>query len=100
LPLGTERIYKSRYFIRKVQDTGNYLQDWHPVHRLVWQEAGRIIPPGYYIAFKDGNRWNPALENLKLTAMAENFGRSAVDPPELIATIKLIHQLDRLINHV
>jgi len=52
--------------MRKVQDTGDSSKDWRFVHHLVWIEAGRELPPGHFLFFKDGDCTNITLENLEL----------------------------------
>jgi hypothetical protein len=81
LPIGTERLRfadKSRGYIlkRKVSCTGCYTQDWRPVHRLNWLEAGREIPPGLVFDFKDGNSMNTQVENLELITRSERWRRN------------------------
>jgi len=76
-PIGTEIIDKQGYLKRKVSDTGISNKDWQFVHRYIWQEAGREIPPGHVVAFKDGNRKNVTLENLVLMTKVEFARQSA-----------------------
>jgi len=35
------------------------------LHRLIWEEINGEIPFGHYVIFKDGNKDNVAIENLK-----------------------------------
>lgn len=38
---------------------------------LVWTAFVGEIPKGYYVQYKDGNRWNLALENLYLKSNSD-----------------------------
>jgi len=67
--------HRNGYLIRKVSDTGNRNKDWQLVHRLIWKEAGREIPPGHVIVCRDGNSRNISLENLELISKAELLQR-------------------------
>lgn len=37
-----------------------------PKHRYVWEDAYGVVPDGYDIGFRDGNRRNCSLDNLYL----------------------------------
>jgi hypothetical protein len=45
-PIGSVSVNPDGYRLQKVSDTGIGSKDWQFVHRLIWQEAGREIPPG------------------------------------------------------
>ena len=76
-PIGSEVISKAwGYVSRKVSDTGDHKRDWQLVHHLNWQAAGREIPPGHMLVFKDGNRLNTHIENLELVTQAELMRRN------------------------
>jgi len=77
-PLGYEIINNEGYIIRKVSNTGVFKKDWQLAHRYVWQEAGREIPPGHVVVFKDGNRKNVSLENLELMPRVEFARQTAL----------------------
>ena len=49
---------------------------WVLLHRLVWQQHGREIPPGMVIRFKDGDSMNCDIENLELISRSENMLRN------------------------
>ena len=42
---------------RKLTDTGVTRRDFVCIHHIIWREAGREIPPGHALVFKDGNKW-------------------------------------------
>ena len=41
-------------------------------HRLIWEEANGVMPPGHNVTFKDGDRTNISLKNLMLVSKAQN----------------------------
>lgn len=63
-PIGAEREVDG-YLQRKVTDTGYAPRDYRPVHHLVWQAAGREIPVGHALVFRDGNRRNIDLDDAR-----------------------------------
>lgn len=42
------------------------------VHRLVWQEWAGLIPEGYYVDHKNGDKADNRLDNLQLLTPEEN----------------------------
>jgi hypothetical protein len=100
-PIGSERISKDGYLQRKVTDTGYTPRDWVAVHHLIWIEAGRAIPKGHALVFKDGDKRNITLENLELVARADLMRRNTRHnlPPELNQLIGLRAALVRKINN-
>ena len=99
-PIGSERLSKEGYLQRKLTDTGYPPRDWVPVHHIVWRDAGREIPPGHRVAFKDGNKTNITLDNLELVTFAELMRRNTHHNygPELAAVVQLRGALTRQIN--
>lgn len=73
---------------------------WGFVHRMVWEEANGPIPAGHVIRFKDENKENCALENLKLLSRRENMALNTVHrlPKELAELIQLKGALNRQIR--
>jgi len=99
LPLGSERYEKSGFLIRKIQDTGDYYQDWRYVHHLIWREAGREIPPGYFLFFKDGDKTNLELKNLELVSKSELFKRLRdIYPTEFYMLVRDLNKLSKEIE--
>jgi len=77
-PIGTEVVSSMGYLMRKVSEADAVSwRNWQPVHHLNWLAAGREIPPGYVLVFKDGDRLNTRLENLELISRAENLMRNS-----------------------
>jgi hypothetical protein len=99
-PIGSERVTTDGYLQRKLTDTGYPPRDWVPVHHIVWKEAGRDVPKGYRLVFKDGNRLNVVLENLELASIADLMRRNTIHnlPPELREVVHLRAAIVRKIN--
>jgi hypothetical protein len=68
-------ITKHGYIIRKVADNGR-VTDWRWAHYYNWEEAGYEVPPGYVLAFMDGNPQNVEVENLELITKLEQKHRN------------------------
>lgn len=71
-PIGHERLTKEGYLQRKVTDTGDTVNDYVEVHRLLWEEHHGPIPDGHIVTFRDGDRTHIALDNLMLMTRAES----------------------------
>lgn len=101
-PIGTERVTKEGYLERKVSDTCVTRIDYRPVHHLVWEAAGRTVPPGHVLVFKDGNKRNFAIDNLELLTRKQlmerntihNYGAEVARLAQLRGAIK--RQINRL----
>lgn len=101
LPIGTERVSGVGYLERKLTDTGCTRRDYVPVHRIVWRDAGRDIPTGHALVFKDGNKRNFDLDNLELVTRQELMRRNSYHnnyPKEVGEIIQLRGALNRKIN--
>lgn len=92
MPIGSERV-ATGYLLVKVDDVPNvpYTRNWRLKHHLVWEAAGRTIPPGHVLVFRDGDRMNCSLENLELITRAEIAARNHHShlPAELVELIFL-----------
>jgi len=99
-PLGHERVTREGYLERKVSTTGVSRRDFRPVHHLVWEEAGREIPPGHVLVFVDGDKRNFDLENLRLLSRAELLGKNSVHnlPKPVARAVQLLGCLRRQLN--
>lgn len=99
-PIGTELISKEGYLERKVTDTGVTEHDYVPVHHLVWREAGREIPKGSVLVFRDGDKRNFAIDNLELVTRQELMRRNSIHNcgPEIAQLIQLRGAISRQIN--
>ncbi len=99
-PIGTERVCDGGYLQRKLTDTGVTRRDYVPVHHIVWREAGREIPKGHALIFRDGNNRNFSLDNLELITRAELMRRNSFHQfgPEISALTQLRGAITRQIN--
>lgn len=89
---GHQRITKDGYIEVRVCK-GNYQLK----QRLVWQQNNGPIPKGHVVTFKDGNKQNTALSNLKLITMKQNMLNNSLCqyPVQLQQTIKLINKINK-----
>lgn len=99
-PIGSERICKKDGFILIKTRLGTH--SYEHKHRVIWREAGKSVPPGHVLSFKDGNKLNCTLDNLEAVSRAEHINRNRLkigeQPPETRDTIKAIAKLQTLIN--
>ena len=100
MPIGSERHSKEGYLQRKLTDTGVTRRDYVPVHHIIWKEAGRAIPKGFALTFKDGDKTNITLENLELVSRADLMKRNTIHnlPEELKEVLQLKGALNRRIT--
>lgn len=80
-PVGSERVDVDGYVWIKVAEPNKYRQK----HRVVWEEANGPVPKNCNIIFRDGNRQNTDLANLRLVTKREmlvmnNKGLFNTDP--------------------
>lgn len=68
-PVGSERINVEGYIEIKTEEH----KRWRYKHRVIWEAANGPIPPGHILIFKDGNKLNTDISNLKLITKAENI---------------------------
>lgn len=96
-PVGHERLTKEGYLQRKMADTGNTVDDYVEVHRLLWEERHGPLPSGLVLVFKDRNKANIVLENLEPITRRELMTRNSVHrlPKELADLIQLNGALKR-----
>lgn len=57
-PIGTERISKSGYIERKVNDDLPMQRRWRAVHLIEWERENGPLPAGHCLKCLDGNRTN------------------------------------------
>ena len=99
-PIGHERITDEGYHQRKLTDTGVTMRDYVNVHWIVWREAGREIPKGMALVFRDGDKSNITLDNLELVTRAELMRRNSCHNhgPEIAELVRLRAIITRQIN--
>ena len=100
MPIGSERVRSDGYLERKLTDTGVTRRDFVCIHHIVWREAGREIPPGHVLIFKDGNKRNIVLDNLELINRSDLMRRNSVHNygPEVARLHQLQGAITRQIN--
>jgi hypothetical protein len=101
-PIGTERLTKEGYLQRKIADTGNTVDDFVEVHRLLWEQAKGPIPPGHVVVFKDRDRTHVQLDNLELITRADLVRRNTFHnlPEDLKQVIRINASLNRRIRRI
>lgn len=100
VPIGSERVNKYGYLVRKVAETGRYDKDWKFVHRLNWEAAHGPVPKGHLVAFNDGNKSNTDVGNLVLRTKAEHIAIHTIAnyPPALRSAVHLVAKIRRKVN--
>ena len=97
-PVGYERITRDGYVEVKVAEPNKFVLK----HRLIWEQVNGLIPEGYNVQFRDGNRQNFSLENLYLINRVEQFKNVncmyARYPKEVQLAIQAKAALQRQIN--
>ena len=97
--LGALRVNTDGYIdIRVSFEKG--ARGWRPLHRVLWEDRHGPVPPGHIVLFKDRDRLNVELRNLKLLSRADNMRRNTVHnlPKPLASTIQLLGALKRTLN--
>jgi hypothetical protein len=101
MPIGSTRLIDG-YVYRKVADTPHrpYTDNWKPEHHLVWKRAGRRIPRGHVLTFRDGNTQNTRLRNLRCVPRSAVMRRNTVHnlPPDLKNAVYAIGTLKAAIT--
>lgn len=99
VPVGYERINKDGYVYIKVEGKRKLVLK----HRYIWEQHNGLVPEGYNIQFKDGNRQNCDIENLYMISQSEQMKTEnsfyARYPKEVQLLIQLKGALNRQINN-
>lgn len=92
---GYERISKDGYVEVRVRKGKFNLK-----HRVVWEQKRGKIPEGKIVVFKDGNKLNVKLSNLKLITREQNMKRNSYHRygKEIAKVYQLKGALQRQIN--
>jgi len=109
VPVGSYRIVQNKsggpQLERKVNDLpGPNSVRWHPVHRLVWEEAHGPVPDGYIVVFRAGKKTTEladiTLDAVECITRAELMRRNTIHrlPPEFAEVARLKATLQRVIN--
>lgn len=94
---GAEYRTEEGYLMYRVS-LGNYVLK----HRWIYEQHHGTIPEGYVIIFKDGDKNNMSLDNLKAISREENMLRNSITevPEELIPSLALVNQIkNKIRNH-
>ncbi len=96
-PVGTLRVNSDGYIDMKIKEG---LRAWRQLHYILWEEAHGPVPKGHCLRFKDGDRLNVELKNLRLISRRQNMARNTIYnlPEPLVKTIMLLGQLNRRIR--
>jgi hypothetical protein len=97
--MGALRVNTDGYIDMRVSfDPG--AKGWRGLHRILWEDAHGPVPTGHIVSFKDGDRLNVELRNLKLISLADNMRRNSLHnlPKPLVSTIHLLCALKRTLN--
>jgi biotin operon repressor len=103
LPLGTERVRIANFVWVKVAFDGPFHRQWRPKHHLIWEQAtGQRVPPGFVLAFKDGNKRNFETSNFELMTRREQSARGFAEylsiPEPLQQAVRLQKKIQREIR--
>lgn len=92
--VGALRINADGYIDMKVKPGS---RSWRALHVILWEDAHGPVPRGHVIRFKDGDKMNVALKNLKLMSRARNMLRNTIHnlPRNLRDTILVLGKLKR-----
>ena len=73
---------------------------WRPLHRILWEDARGPVPRGYVVTFKNGDKLDCELRNLKLITLAQNMRRNTLHryPREIVRSYQMFGALRRQIN--
>jgi hypothetical protein len=92
---GYERVSKDGYVEIRVKKGKFKLK-----HRVIWEQKRGRVPKGMVVIFKDGNKMNLKISNLKLITREENMKRNSYHNygKEIARVIQLRGALNRQIN--
>lgn len=104
-PVGAEVTSRDGYRKRKISDAPglSQRQRWRFVHVLNWEAAHGPVPRGFRIAFRNGDRSDPRLENLELVSDVEHMRRNSIHtllPAELVSLVALNGRLKRRLREL
>ena len=98
-PIGTEYIHPNGYLIRKVNNDLPYSERLKAVHIIEWEDHYGLVPEGFIVSFKDGDKKNTNIENLELTTRKKLLQQNSIHRyPTMIGLIRLQRKLEREIK--
>lgn len=101
-PVGTVSVDSEGYRRIKVAQTNHRKVNWKLLHVLVWEQANGPVPAKHAVTFRDGDRGNVNINNLKLTSRAELMEKNSVItryPPSLVSLIRQLGGFQRRIRN-
>lgn len=95
-PVGSERIDKDGYYWVKTKNP----RTWRMKHVLLWEKKRGKVPKGMIVIFKDKNRANIKISNLKIITRSQHMKRNSIHAygPEIARIHQLRGALTRQIN--
>lgn len=108
MPVGSTRLIDGYLYtkIRDVRSTHSgpgfvpYTVNWKPTHHLLWQKHRGTVPRGHCLIFRNGDKTDIRLGNLKLVTRSYNMRRNSIHnlPKPLAEVIQLRGALMRQIH--
>lgn len=99
-PVGSTRVSKDGYLEIKINDDLPAHRRWRGVHIVLWEEHLGPLPAGFCICFKNGNKQDIRIDNLKLMSRGERMSLNTFlrYPKEIADLIRLRGAVNRQIN--
>ncbi len=96
-PVGSTRINVDGYIEIKMHEGIN---QYKPLHRVIFRRMHGSIPPGFNVTFRDGNKRNLSITNFELKSREEHGadGKLHSLPAEIRQSIQLRGAIQRKIN--
>lgn len=110
LPVGTRVVNSDGYLYEKVSMEGfpkgaprpiGYTTSgrWRAVHHILWEQAGRTVPEGYALAFKNGDKSDVRLENIRLVSRQDIvLLHHGIEDDEIFEADAALYRLKRAIK--
>ena len=100
MPIGTKKVDSYGFTLIKIGGSGRWEKDWVLLHKYLWEIECGAIPKNCVIMFRDGNKSNITIKNLKLVTRQDVMKKNTIAnlPKELQDTIHIKGVLTRRIN--
>lgn len=85
-PIGSVRLNRDGTFVVKFTDKHkrNHHRNWMPLLRFIWESAGRTVPEGQFVTFKEGRKTTEpdaiTIDMLECVTMGEFSSRRQRQP--------------------
>jgi len=96
MSVGSKRVNVYGFTLIKILKTGDWAKDWVHEHRNLWELENGPVPKNCVIMFKDGDKSNITIDNLKLVTRQDVTIANL--PKELQDTMHAKGVLTRRIN--